>query len=76
MKVSFKHNGILYYTYHSFKSTDQFTAGVWALLAATTFWNGYRNWQSTGGHGATWPLMAFLLVLQVRKDGPVSEVII
>ena len=23
------------------------------------------QWENTGGHGATWPLMAFLLVLQV-----------
>ena len=46
-------------------SLAQFTAGIWALFAASTFWDGYRNWQDTGGHGATWPLMAFLLVLQV-----------
>ncbi len=48
-------------------SLSQFVAGVWTILAASTFWTNYRNWQGAGGHGATWPLMAFLLVLQVRK---------
>ena len=107
----------------------QFITGVWALLAASTFWDSYRNvgdgrrqaqigrsevaspagdrapvsikvafliscapptrrvacpslpipiptsmapprfqWENTGGHGATWPLMAFLLVLQVSAS--------
>ncbi|KAG1654774.1 hypothetical protein FOA52_008348 [Chlamydomonas sp. UWO 241] len=51
----------------------QFVAGVWLLLAASSFWAYYRNWQDTGGHGATWPLMAFLIVLQPTYESTIQK---
>ena len=54
----------------------QFLVGVWVLLAATTFLGQYRNWQDTGGHGATWPLMAFLLVLQTTQEATIQKAIL
>eukprot|EP00798_Chlamydomonas_sp_ICE-L_P027673 gene27673-7314_t len=51
----------------------QLIAGVFCMFALATFSSEYRNWQNADDHGATWPLLAFLLVIQPTTEASLQK---